>query len=147
MKRDLTTIMSNTIKTDTECLVWTRCLNSDGYPRAVIDGNNNTKVHRVVFELVNGFLPETVMHTCDNPQCINPDHLVAGTPSKNSLDRHIKGRNASTRNRPSFSKVKAVWNNRDKPTAVLCREYGLSRASVISIKSGKTYGWINQQED
>ena len=74
------------------CLVWQGAVNTDGYARAAIEGNLNGKVHRYVFFLVNGFYPPVVRHSCDNPLCINPDHLLAGTPTENMLDRHARGR-------------------------------------------------------
>lgn len=49
--------------------------------------------HRVVFLAHNGYLPEVVMHTCDNPPCVNPNHLVPGTHALNAKDRKEKGRN------------------------------------------------------
>jgi hypothetical protein len=75
-----------------ECLEWRRCLNSDGYPRAGIKGNTNIKVHREVFYLVNGFYPDVVRHSCDNRICINPDHLLPGTPIDNVKDRNQRAR-------------------------------------------------------
>jgi hypothetical protein len=55
------------------------------------------RLHRIVFNFYNGFLPEVVMHICDNPRCINPKHLVAGTWALNNKDRASKGRSAKTR--------------------------------------------------
>jgi hypothetical protein len=75
-----------------DCLVWTRCFNSDGYPRAGVAGNVNLKVHREVFFSVNGYYPPVVRHTCDNRRCINPDHLIGGTNLDNIQDRHTRGR-------------------------------------------------------
>ena len=94
MKKDLQTILSYTNKTDTGCLVWTRCFNTDGYPRAVIDGNFNAKVHRIVYELYNkiDISGLVVRHTCDNTKCINPEHLIIGTNLDNIADRVIRDR-------------------------------------------------------
>lgn len=50
------------------------------------------KVHRVVFFLCNDYYPKVVMHTCDNPPCVNPDHLQGGTQVENGLDAKRKGR-------------------------------------------------------
>ncbi|CAH9016537.1 putative homing endonuclease [Vibrio phage 275E43-1] len=93
MKKDLELILSHTEQLG-NCLIWTRCCNTDGYPRAVIDGNNNAKVHRVVYELYHGELEQglVVRHVCDNPKCINPEHLVSGTQQDNVQDRVQRGR-------------------------------------------------------
>lgn len=58
--------------------------------------SHNGKVmgyHRVVFLQAYGYLPRVVMHTCDNPRCINPLHLKAGNHKTNSRDMVAKGRN------------------------------------------------------
>lgn len=75
------------------CCEWTRCYNTDGYPRMVYKGSSNGKVHRIILELL-GFDIEgkVVRHTCDNPKCINPEHLVVGTPVENAKDRQDRGR-------------------------------------------------------
>jgi len=93
MKNNLNTILQHT-KEDGECLIWTKCANTDGYPRAAINGNSNAKVHRVVWELHNNSSADgrVVRHTCDNPLCINPKHLQIGSPADNVRDRDERGR-------------------------------------------------------
>lgn len=91
MDKDLRLILSYTSYCG-ECLIWNRCINTDGYPRAFIEGDRNCKVHRVVFELCQGYLPPVVRHTCDNPLCLNPDHLKGGTSLDNVRDRVERGR-------------------------------------------------------
>lgn len=94
-----------------ECLVWTRCLNTDGYPRALVNGNANGKVHREVFHHFNGYYPPVVRHTCDNPKCINPEHLSAGDPTSNMADRRNRGR---THGHVSEEEIENVLNLRSK---------------------------------
>lgn len=76
------------------CWVWTAGKNSDGYgefyptPRALV------LAHRFSFALVNGPIASGVMvlHHCDNPPCVRPDHLFGGTHSDNMRDAYAKGR-------------------------------------------------------
>jgi len=77
-----------------DCLEWTRCYNSDGYPRMAWNGSTNGKVHRIVYELSTGESPNgyVVRHRCDNPRCVNPSHLELGTALDNIKDREDRGR-------------------------------------------------------
>lgn len=75
-----------------KCRIWQGAVNTDGYARALINGNENGKVHREIFYLVNGYYPPVVRHSCDNPLCIEPTHLQPGTQLDNVKDRHTRKR-------------------------------------------------------
>lgn len=92
-----------------ECLEWIRCFNTDGYPRALVDGNCNGKVHREVFYQVNGYYPEVVRHSCDNIKCINPSHLLGGSALDNIQDRSVRKR---THNHINQSEIDCVFKLR-----------------------------------
>lgn len=101
MKRDLNIILSYTKETESGCLEWIRCIDKDGYPRAGFVGPNGEsscgkshRVNRIVYELYTGkdITGLVVRHKCDNPKCINPKHLLSGTPTDNMLDRDKRGR-------------------------------------------------------
>lgn len=52
----------------------------------------STTKHRVVFYDTHGYMPDVVEHLCNNPRCINPEHLVAGTHKTNSDYKYKCGR-------------------------------------------------------
>lgn len=106
MKKDLDLILSYT-KESGDCLEWTRCLNTDGYPRAAVDGDYNAKIHRVVWELFNKKSAEglVVRHKCDNPICINPKHLEIGTSRDNVMDRVVRGRTHNNITEENISEI------------------------------------------
>jgi len=107
MKKDLDFFLSRVIQNN-GCLEWTKCYNTDGYPRTTWNGHSNGKVHRIVYELYNKQDPTglVVRHTCDNPKCINPNHLLLGTPTDNMRDRDSKGRHGAAK--LSHSEVRMI---------------------------------------
>ena len=71
-----------------------------GYGRTIIgsrkDGSRKSiSAHRLSYQIYVGEIPEgyEICHKCDNPSCINPDHLFAGTRQDNIDDRERKHRN------------------------------------------------------
>jgi len=77
----------------TGCWNWTGKQNEHGYGAIQVEGKY-TRAHRAMFFMLNPDADKSlvVMHTCDNPQCINPTHLTLGTQKDNMMDMHKKGR-------------------------------------------------------
>lgn len=75
------------------CWEWVGGRNADGYGEVRADGRMQ-KAHRVSWALAHGPIPPGmhVCHTCDNPPCVNPEHLFLGTNRANMRDRQAKGR-------------------------------------------------------
>lgn len=79
-------------KTD-ECWLWQSVHSSSGYGKFKLYGKME-RAHRVAWLLPYGAIPvgQHVLHRCDNPPCVRPDHLFLGTNRDNIQDRTIKGR-------------------------------------------------------
>jgi hypothetical protein len=76
------------------CWLWTGCvMGADGYG-GFNENRKNRSVHRVSYELFKGEIPKgmCVLHTCDMPPCVNPEHLFLGTPKDNTDDMIRKKR-------------------------------------------------------
>jgi hypothetical protein len=79
------------------CWLWTASLSEDGYGYFgvhEVDGWRMRKAHRIAYQLAYGPIPEgvRVLHTCDDPRCVNPEHLFLGTQTDNMRDMAAKGR-------------------------------------------------------
>ena len=80
------------------CWEWTASRNKDGYGRFRVGGVLK-RAHRVAYERVVGPIPDggCVLHHCDHPSCVRPDHLFVGTNLDNAHDRDAKGRQHTLR--------------------------------------------------
>jgi len=79
------------------CWLWTAYVDLNGYGEMHLKSEKGRceRAHRVSWMINRGPIPEgmDVLHKCDNPPCVNPDHLFLGTQKDNVLDCIKKGRN------------------------------------------------------
>jgi len=81
------------IKEDSECWEWLKSTNKQGYGHLNIN-NKLCRANRIAYKISYGIIPSglCVLHTCDNPLCVNPNHLWLGTHNDNMRDKVLKGR-------------------------------------------------------
>ena len=98
--------------------------------------------HRTAWALFNGRWPtsnEVVQHTCDNPPCVNPAHLIVGTQADNVATRPRSGRwfGMSTGKLTPVQVEEIRASN--KPQTALAKEFNVSQKAISNIITGKTY--------
>lgn len=86
-----------------DCWEWVGYLNEKGYGKFRLN-NKLQRAHRISYALKYGAIPEgmLVCHRCDNPKCVNPEHLFIGTTTDNARDSISKGRRPKMKH-PSLS--------------------------------------------
>lgn len=117
---------------------------SIGYARThrnILGKRTALLMHRAVFWDKFGYLPEVVMHACDNPRCINPAHLRGGTQQDNVEDMLLKGRTLKAQPKQrklSAEQVKYVRGS-TLSNRILGTELGVGKGVIEKIRSGATY--------
>ncbi len=130
---------------NTGCWLWRGSVRRHGY--GVFNAGCRTYIaHRFSYELHIGAIPPGlyVCHKCDNPRCVNPEHLWVGTAADNNADMTRKGRRAiGTRNNSKLSDddVRAILSS-DVPAPRIAREYGVERSLIHQIRARKRWKHI-----
>lgn len=99
---EVTAILARTYTDDTSgCMLWRGAVNTDGYPAGSRRRKDNfrvecnVKLHRHLYEHMHGVIlgkGDVIRHSCDNPLCLNPEHLSIGTMTDNMVDRRDRAR-------------------------------------------------------
>lgn len=133
---------------NTGCWLWGGALGPKGYG-SFASGGRKWIVHRFSWFLHRGEDPGTmcVLHRCDNPPCVNPDHLFLGTKGENNRDRDAKGRGHDFRGgKHPQSKLTddAVRDIRTscEPQVALAKRYGVDASTVSHARSGKRWSHV-----
>lgn len=121
------------------CWLWTGAADASGYGHFNHNGKT-VKAHRAAFEIFNGPIPEDkpyVLHECDNPPCVRPSHLKAGTQKENMEDKTRRGR----------AKYRDTLQPKEKEAVRLISELGWFTVNELSerlgIKANVIYRVIN----
>ena len=114
------------------CHWWVGAANHVGYGKLFVNGKFHG-AHRVSYRLYVGDIPEgmLVCHKCDNPSCVNPDHLFLGTFKSNAADMVQKGRDKPERGENN------CWSKLSEAKVLAIREL---QGKLSSRKIGKLYG-------
>lgn len=135
-----------------QCILHQGTLDSKGYGRVRVEGKPTT-AHRAAYCAAKGIRPVdikglVVRHKCDNPPCVNPEHLEVGTYQDNSNDMVVRGR-ASAGSRHYVAKLadeqveeirsRYKWRCPVNGGKALAEEFGVGRPAISNIVNGRTY--------
>lgn len=135
------------------CWEWTAGRHTQGYGMIVIE-RRNTPAHRVSYELAHGPIPDSlhVLHKCDNPPCVRPDHLFLGTHADNMRDARNKNRLVAHRGskhgcakltEKQIGKIRATYSFRGMnggwTLKELAAKYGVTFHAIWRIVARKTW--------
>jgi hypothetical protein len=140
------------VKLTDGCWLWAASTDKDGYGifRGIYEGVTHTKAHRYSWELHNKqHIPPKMLicHKCDNPRCVNPDHLFLGTVGDNMRDKIAKNRH----NIPKGELApKAILKESDvlliladpRPYAQIAADYNVAATTIGSIKSRHSWAHL-----
>lgn len=133
------------------CWLWLRQVSNFGY--GMVSTHNGSKfAHRMSYEVFVGPIPEgmSVLHKCDQPACMNPDHLFLGTDADNIADMIKKGRGrlqtdpeSSPRRKLNREQVLYIRSQAGKKTQQqLAEELGVVHGHVGRIQRGVSWRWL-----
>jgi len=122
------------------CREWPGAKSPKGYGCVKFQGKS-WRAHRLCFYLFYGWVPDLIRHTCNNPACCNPLHLVPGTHQDNSDDKLRAGRQAFVRGqkhgRSKLSELQVQQIRRAQGTQKqIADRFGISQPHVSAIRRG-----------
>lgn len=137
-------------KDQDECWVWQGAKEAQGYGKLATTGaQKGMKAHQASYKIHFGEIPKglCVCHKCDNPPCVNPNHLFLGTHAENMRDKVLKGREYDRRGEKNPN-VKITWKKvaevirlvkSGKTQVEVAGMFDLSQNAVSRIVSGKSW--------
>ena len=126
-----------------ECIFFNGTINSMGYGVLKVGGRKGKllSAHRISFRLFNGPIKKgrEICHRCDNPKCINPNHLFMGTHEENMADFASKLRHPNSKFTPEeIVDIRRRYASGESSRRI-ASEFGVSHKTILYIKSKK--GW------
>ena len=134
--------------TETGCWIWIGGVNHKGYGSCKGLHGKTASAHRTSWELHIGEIPSGlfVLHRCDVPSCVNPDHLFLGTAKDNTMDMMAKGRHVTKRGsdcwRSKLTESQVLYIRsleKPLPAAKLAKKYGIGTEALYQVYNRKVW--------
>lgn len=128
----------------TACIETTRCRDGYGYGMMRYKGRVRRN-HIAVWEEINGPVPKGIFvcHKCDNPSCVNPEHLFLGTPADNSHDRDRKMRLFHKLTPEQVKEIHATYRPYVRGLVQsLADKFGVTQWCIYNVIHRKVWEWL-----
>jgi len=122
-----------------ECWDWTGFKDKDGYGKLRV-GKTSIGAHRLSYQLHSGEVSGLVLHTCNRPSCVNPNHLKLGDHAENMRHRSVAGNYPVNENHfgAKFSNETAQAVREFVGTGKeAAKRFGVSESQVSNIRNGR----------
>ncbi len=136
---------------DDDCWLWHGGTDKDGYGifKGDVEGKTYKRAHRFSYALHKGRIKKglVVMHSCDTPGCVNPDHLSLGSNLDNMRDKIAKGRARVATGEDAGQAILTEEQVKEilldpRPYTKLAAEYGVHTQTISSIKNQDSWKHI-----
>ena len=133
------------------CWAWTAYRDRHGYGYFCVQSGWPEHAHRVAWRLTYGNIPEGVyvLHKCDTPSCVRPDHLFLGTQADNMRDAKEKGRTCRGEDHPGHrlteqqaQDIRLLVQAGGDSHETIARRFGISRRLVGMIARRERWKWL-----
>jgi HNH endonuclease len=166
-----TRFMAKIKKTESGCWIWTGAKDRKGYGKFSVGGSRNkdgsrrnsmVSAHRIAYEMFIGLIPgghgyhgTCVLHKCDTPECVNPEHLFPGSNADNVHDMDAKGRRINLQskgadhgnailNEDYALEIYRMCLDRIAPQHMIAKQFGVSTSTVNHINKGRLWNHITR---
>lgn len=130
----------------TGCHLFESTIKKDGYARFFFRGRQ-VQAHIVAYTLTHGEVPagKLVCHTCDVRNCVNPDHLYAGTHKTNTADMHARHRGVGNRKLTNMGVrvIRRLLENSSLSQQQIAEPFGIKQVAVSRVKLG-THDYLSR---
>lgn len=141
-----------------DCWLWLGSKRGKGYGQiyiGIINGRKRqTYAHRVSWEIANGqSIPDglEVLHRCDTPLCVRPEHLFLGTQKDNLDDclkkgRHVRGDRRKDSKLTTADVLEIRRRYRPRLATSLSVQFKVSEHTIRNIAHGRTWAWLTNEQ-
>jgi hypothetical protein len=137
---------------NTGCWLWAGRHDNKGYGRIHGKSLNIQLAHRFSYFIYKEDPKgQCCLHTCDNPACVNPDHLYLGDQKQNNIDRDTRGRQVTQHGTnhklakltdDQVQQIRALHNPKEYPSRRLAKMFGVSQKLIMNILQNKAWSHL-----